>query len=130
MSTCLRLNCAARTEQRHTDPTHVQASAIASQKPNTALKKEEVCISINRKAEDLPKLTQQDFQGLAEHAARILRAKRLGLLDGSDVNPATLACLDNIEASCVREGRGALWPVAITAIPFTGLIDASCKFTV
>ena len=46
---------------------------------NIALKKEELCIAINRKAEDLPRLTQQDFRALAEHAAHVLRAERLGL---------------------------------------------------
>ena len=47
---------------------------------NIALKKEELCIAINRKAEDLPRLTQQDFRALAEHASDVLRAERLGLL--------------------------------------------------
>ena len=37
--------------------------------------------------EDLPWLTQQDFRALAKHAADVLREERLGLLDGSDVNP-------------------------------------------
>ena len=49
----------------------------------------------------MPSLTQQDFRALAEHAADVLRAERLGLLDGSDVNPdvspATLA--DNIDVN-------------------------------
>jgi hypothetical protein len=44
---------------------------------NIALKKEELCIAINRKAEDLPRLTQQDFRALAEHAADVLREERL-----------------------------------------------------
>ena len=43
---------------------------------NIALKKEELCIAINRKAEDLPRLTQQDFRALAEHAADVLREER------------------------------------------------------
>jgi len=109
MSTCLRLTCAARTERRNTDLTPVQASAIASQTLNTTLKKEELCIVINRKAEEnLPKLTQQDFQSLAEHAVRVLKEEGLGLLDGSDVNPATLACLDNIDEN-PREKRPRAW---------------------
>jgi hypothetical protein len=83
-------------------------AAIASQTLNTALKKEEMCIAINRKAEDLPKLTQQDFQALAEHAARVLKAESLGLLDGRDVNPATLACLDNIDEN-PRAKRQCSW---------------------
>jgi hypothetical protein len=85
MSTCLRFNY-AKTERKHPDPTAIQDSAAASQTLNSALKKEELCIAINRKAEDLPRLTQQDFRALAEHASDVLRAERLGLLDGSDVN--------------------------------------------
>ena len=82
MSTCLRLNC-AKTERKHPDPTAIQDSAVASQTLNLALKKEELCIAINRKAEDLPRLTQQDFRALAEHVcgfeggeARTTRRKR------------------------------------------------------
>ena len=76
-----------------------------------ALKKEELCIAINRKAENLPRLTRQDFQALAEHAANVLRAERLGLLDGSDINPAdetsgTLA--DNTDVN-PRPKRQRLW---------------------
>jgi hypothetical protein len=63
MSTCLRFNC-RKTERKHIDPTDIQGSAIASHTLNIALKKEELCITINRKAEDLPRLTQQDFLSL------------------------------------------------------------------
>ncbi len=103
MSTCLRFNC-AKTERNHTDWTDIQDSAAASQTLNIALKKEELCIDINLKAEDLPRLTQQDFRALTEHAAHVLRTESPGLLDGSDVNPdvspATLA--DNIDVNLVK----------------------------
>ena len=110
MSTCLRLNC-DKTERKHPDPTVIHDSAVASRALTDALKKEELCIAINRKAEDLPSLTRQDFQALAEHAANVLRAERLGLLDGSDINPAdetpgTLA--DNIDVN-PRPKRQRLW---------------------
>jgi hypothetical protein len=55
MSTCLRFNC-AKTERNHTDWTDIQDSAAASQTLNIALKKEELCIAINLKAEGLPRL--------------------------------------------------------------------------
>ena len=45
---------------------------------------------------------------LAEHAARVLKAESLGLLDGRDVNPATLACLDNIDEN-PRAKRQCSW---------------------
>ena len=76
MTTCLRLNC-CKTEQKHPDQTDIQDSTAASQTLNIALKKEELCIAINLKAEDLPRLTQQDFRALAEHAADVLREERL-----------------------------------------------------
>jgi hypothetical protein len=68
----LRLNC-AKTERKHPDPTAIQDSAVASQTLNLALKKEELCIAIN----------------LVINRKRTClgRAERLGLLDGSDVNP-------------------------------------------
>ena len=72
MSTCLRFNY-AKTERKHPDPTTIQDSAAASQTLNIALKKEELCIAIN----------------LVINRKRTClgRAERLGLLDGSDVNP-------------------------------------------
>ena len=111
MSTCLRLNC-DKTERKHPDPTVIHDSAVASRALTDALKKEALCIAINRKAEILPKLTIQDFQALAEHAANILRAERLGLLDASDINPAdetpgTLA--DNIDVNPRPPKRQRLW---------------------
>jgi hypothetical protein len=93
---------------------------------NDALKKEELCIAINRKAEDLPRLTQQDFRALAEHAADVLRATRLGLLDGSDVNPdvnpGTLA--DNIDVNPRSTKRQRVWhlrdPATVDNYPCEG----------
>jgi hypothetical protein len=109
MSTCSRLNF-AKTERKHPDPTVIQDSAAASQTLNIALKKEELCIAINRKAEDLPRLTQQDFRSLAEHATDVLRAERLGLLDGSDVNPdvSPVTLADNIDVN-PRSKRQRVW---------------------
>jgi hypothetical protein len=100
MSYCISANH-PKTEQRHIDSTVIHDSAVASRALTDALKKEELCITINRKAEDLPRLTRQDFQALAEHAANVLRSERLGLLDGSDIDqdetPGTLA--DNIDVN-------------------------------
>ena len=86
MSYCIRANHPQATTERHIDSTDIHDSAVASRALTDALKKEALCIAINRKAEDLPRLTQQDFRALAEHASDVLRAERLGLLDGSDVN--------------------------------------------
>jgi hypothetical protein len=93
-----------------------------------ALKKEALCIAINRKAEILPKLTIQDFQALAEHAANILREETLGLLDASDINPAdetppgTLA--DNIDVNPRPPKRQRLWelrdPATVDNYPCDG----------
>ena len=124
MSTCLRLNC-DKTERKHPDPTVIHDSAVASRVLTDALKKEALCIAINRKAENLPRLTRQDFQALAEHAANVLRAERLGLLDGSDINPVetpgTLA--DNIDVN-PRQKRQRLWdlrdPATVDNYPCDG----------
>ena len=124
MSTCLRLNC-DKTERKHPDPTVIHDSAVASRALTDALKKEELCIAINRKAENLPRLTRQDFQALAEHAANVLRAERLGVLDGSDINPVetpgTLA--DNIDVN-PRPKRQRLWhlrdPATVDNYPCDG----------
>ena len=113
MSYCRRANHPqAKTEPRHIDSTDIHDSAVASRALTDALKKQALCIAINRKAEILPKLTIQDFQALAEHAANILRAERLGLLDASDINPAdetpgTLA--DNIDVNPRPPKRQRLW---------------------
>ena len=113
MSYCRRANHPqAKTEPRHIDSTDIHDSAVASRALTDALKKQALCIAINRKAENLPKLTIQDFQALAEHAANILRAERLGLLDASDINPAdetpgTLA--DNIDVNPRPPKRQRLW---------------------
>ena len=107
MSTCLRLNC-DKTERKHPDPTVIHDSAVASRALTDALKKEELCIVINRKAENLPRLTRQDFQALAEHAANVLRAERLGLLDGSNINPADETLADNIDVNPLPK-RQRLW---------------------
>ena len=115
MSYCRRANHPqAKTEPRHIDSTDIHDSAVASRALTDALKKQALCIAINRKAENLPKLTIQDFQALAEHAANILRAERLGLLDASDINPAdetpgTLA--DNIDVNPRPPKRQRLWEI-------------------
>ena len=128
MSYCIRANHPqSKTEQRHIDSTAIHDSAVASRALTDALKKEALCIAINRKAENLPRLTRQDFQALAEHAANILRAERLGLLDGSDINPAdetpgTLA--DNIDVNPHPPKRQRLWdlrdPATVDNYPCDG----------
>ena len=113
MSYCIRANHPQATTERHIDSTDIHDSAVASRALTDALKKEALCIAINRKAEILPKLTIQDFQALAEHAANILREETLGLLDASDINPAdetppgTLA--DNIDVNPRPPKRQRLW---------------------
>ena len=88
MSTCLRLNC-AKTERKYPDPTAIQDSAVASQTLNLALKKEELCIAINltinRKRTCLG--SPNKIFNHSPNTSTVLRAERLGLLDGSDVNP-------------------------------------------
>jgi len=124
MSYCIRANHPKTA--RHSDSTAIHDSAVASRALTDALKKEELCIAINRKAENLPRLTRQDFQALAEHAANVLRAERLGLLDGSDINPAdetsgTLA--DNTDVN-PRPKRQRLWhlrdPATVDNYPCDG----------
>ena len=112
MSYCIRAN--HPQARRHIVSTDIHDSAVASRALTDALKKEALCIAINRKAEILPKLTIQDFQALAEHAANILRAERLGLLDASDTNPAdetpgTLA--DNLDVNPRPPKRQRLWEI-------------------
>ena len=127
MSYCIRANHPQATTERHIDSTDIHDSAVASRALTDALKKEALCIAINRKAEILPKLTIQDFQALAEHAANILRAERLGLLDASDINPAdetpgTLA--DNIDVNPRPPKRQRLWelrdPATVDNYPCDG----------
>jgi hypothetical protein len=125
MSYCIRAN--HPQTKRHIDSTDIHDSAVASRALTDALKKEALCIAINRKAEILPKLTIQDFQALAEHAANILRAERLGLLDASDTNPAdetpgTLA--DNLDVNPRPPKRQRLWelrdPATVDNYPCDG----------
>ena len=125
MSYCIRAN--HPQARRHIVSTDIHDSAVASRALTDALKKEALCIAINRKAEILPKLTIQDFQALAEHAANILRAERLGLLDASDINPAdetpgTLA--DNIDVNPRPPKRQRLWelrdPATVDNYPCDG----------
>ena len=125
MSYCIRAN--HPQTKRHIDSTDIHDSAVASRALTDALKKEALCIAINRKAEILPKLTIQDFQALAEHAANILRAERLGLLDASDTNPAdetpgTRA--DNIDVNPRPPKRQRLWelrdPATVDNYPCDG----------
>ena len=128
MSYCRRANHPqAKTEPRHIDSTDIHDSAVASRALTDALKKQALYIAINRKAEILPKLTIQDFQALAEHAANILRAERLGSLDASDINPAdetpgTLA--DNIDVNPRPPKRQRLWelrdPATVDNYPCDG----------
>ena len=110
MSYCIRAN--HPQARRHIVSTDIHDSAVASRALTDALKKEALCIAINRKAEILPKLTLHDFQALAEHSANILRAETLGLLDASDTNPAdetpgTLA--DNLDVNPRPPKRQRLW---------------------
>ena len=72
MSYCIHANH-PKTEQRHIDSTAIHDSAVAIRALTDALKKEELCIAIN----------------LVINRKRTClgRAERLGLLDGSDVNP-------------------------------------------
>ena len=125
MSYCIRAN--HPQAKRHIDSTDIHDSAVASRALTDALKKEALCIAINSKAEILPKLTIQDFQALAEHAANILRAERLGLLDASDTNPAdetpgTLA--DNLDVNPRPPKRQRLWelrdPATVDNYPCDG----------
>ena len=125
MSYCIRAN--HPQTKRHIDSTDIHDSAVASRALTDALKKEALCIAINRKAEILPKITIQDFQALAEHAANILRAERLGLLDASDTNPAdetpgTLA--DNLDVNPRPPKRQRLWelrdPATVDNYPCDG----------
>ena len=125
MSYCIRAN--HPQARRHIVSTDIHDSAVASRALTDALKKEALCIAINRKAEILPKLTIQDFQALAEHAANILRAERLGLLDASDTNPAdetpgTLA--DNLDVNPRPPKRQRLWelrdPATVDNYPCDG----------
>ena len=125
MSYCIRAN--HPQARRHIVSTDIHGSAVASRALTDALKKEALCIAINRKAEILPKLTIQDFQALAEHAANILRAERLGLLDASDTNPAdetpgTLA--DNLDVNPRPPKRQRLWelrdPATVDNYPCDG----------
>jgi hypothetical protein len=128
MSYCIRANHPQATTERHIDSTDIHDSAVASRALTDALKKEALCIAINRKAEILPKLTIQDFQALAEHAANILREETLGLLDASDINPAdetppgTLA--DNIDVNPRPPKRQRLWelrdPATVDNYPCDG----------
>ena len=125
MSYCRRANHPqAKTEQRHIDSTVIHDSAIASRALTAALKKEALCIAINSKAENLPRLTRQDFQALAEHAANILRAERLGLLDGSNINPADETLADNIDVNPRPPKRQRLWdlgdPATVDNYPCDG----------
>ncbi len=88
MSTCLRLN-SAKTERKNPDPTAIQDSAVASQTLNLALKKEELCIAINL-AINRKRTWLDSPNKIFEHSLNtsvVLRVERLGLLDGSDVNP-------------------------------------------
>ena len=89
MSTCPRFLC-ARTEPRHKESAHIQASASTSKRLNNALKAEALCIAINCKAQPLPRLTPQDIKELAERTPDIQKAETLVLIDASDVEQHAL----------------------------------------
>ena len=100
MSTCPRF-LYARTESRHKESDHIQASASASKQLNTALKTEALCITINRKVETLPRFTQQDIKEVPERATDIQKVERLDQLDASDVEQrAHLPCLVDFLEQC------------------------------
>jgi len=84
MSSCLH-SLFARTELRHKDLAHVEASTVETKLLNTALKAETLCIAINRKSQPLPRLTTPDFKELAERAPDTQKAETLAQIDAGDV---------------------------------------------
>jgi len=99
MSTGPRPPC-ARTSLRHTDPTHVQASATVHKLLDEKLKAQEFQIAINRKAQSLPILTKQDFSALAEHRKKADRDAQLAV---------TLAAVETLDTEELLEEPRRPW---------------------
>ena len=81
MSYCIRAN--HPQTKRHIDSTDIHDSAVASRALTDALKKEALCIAINRKSQPLPRMTTQDFKELAERVADIQKAETLAWIDAA-----------------------------------------------